>query len=71
MVLKSDTISFSRSKSYRNSGMRGCLIRVLDPKGKVILDWGTNEVGMKGVTWESTNPKEEGDDEPGNQVEIR
>ena len=71
LALRTDTQSFSRSKSNRNSGMRGCLIRVLDPKGNVILDWGTNEVGMKGVTWESTNPKEEGGTEPGNKVEIR
>ena len=69
LVLRSEKISFSRSSSYRNTGMRGCLIRVLDPKGEVIMDWVSNDVGMKGVNWESTNPKDP--NEPGQKVEIR
>lgn len=70
LVMKSGTIQVSRSKSNRSSGIKGCLIRVLDPEGKVILDWVSNDLGMKDVTWESTNPKEPGE-EAGPDVEIR
>ena len=69
LVLKSEVEAFSRSKSNRNSGMKGCLVRVLDPKGEVILDWVSNDIGMKDITWESTNPKDP--NKPDNKVEIR
>lgn len=69
LVIKSETIRFSRSKSNRNSGIQGCLIRVLNSQGEVILDWVSNELGMKDVSWETTEPKESGG--PGPEVEIR
>lgn len=69
LVIKSETVSLASKRSSRNSGMKGCLIRVLDPNGEVILDWVSNEVGMKDVTWESTTPKEPGQQGP--EVEIR
>ena len=68
LILRTDTFRESRGK--RGSGVKGCLIRVLDPKGEVILDWGADEVGMKGVNWENTNPERERDVGGGN-VEIR
>lgn len=69
LVIKSETISLAKRGSGRNSGMKGCLIRVLDPDGEIILDWVSNEVGMKEVTWESTNPKDPCKQGP--EVEIR
>ncbi len=68
LVIKTDT--FYESRSARGRGVKGCLIRVLDPKGEVILDWGADEVGMKGVTWENTDP-DKADAGGGDKVEIR
>lgn len=53
-----------------NDGIKGCLVRVLDPKGGLILDWVFRDMGMKDVTWESTNPKNHCE-EPEAKVEIR
>ena len=70
LIIRTDPVRVWRSKHNRNSGVKGCLVRVLDPKGEVILDWGTDAVGMKGVTWESTNPRDHREEER-EKVEIR
>ena len=67
LVITSDT--FDIPKSVRG-GIKGVLVRILDEKGDVITDWVSRDTGMKGVNWESTNPKKPGE-EAGPKVEIR
>lgn len=47
------------SESDRNNELKGCLVRVLDRNGKVLLDWVSTDLGMKDRTWENTSPREE------------
>lgn len=44
------------SESYRNNKLKGCLVRILDNNDKVIMDWVSNDFGMKEKTWENTSP---------------
>jgi len=68
LVITTDPVRIWRSRESRN-GIKGCLVRVLDPKGQVIADWVSRDAGMKDVTWESTNPRNHC--EPEKKIEIR
>jgi len=57
------------SESYRNNELKGCLVRILDKNDKVVMDWVSNDLGMKDKTWENTSPR--GDRCGGGGVIIR
>lgn len=58
LVVTTDPVTIWRSRDNRN-GIKGVLVRILDPKGKVISDWVSKDIGMKDVTWQNTTRREE------------
>ncbi len=50
-----DVVSYDYGYRYKDE-VKGCLIRITDKNGKVILDWKSAEVPMKDKTWANTNP---------------
>lgn len=66
-VVTSTAISISKnnySRSGRSAGVKGCLVRVVDSEGKVLADWVSGDIGMKGKTWDNTTRVERCDAEP-------
>ncbi|MFK7850261.1 MAG: hypothetical protein AB8D78_04710 [Akkermansiaceae bacterium] len=62
LVIKTTPVSIYRSRYSSNSrknGLKGCLVRIVDSNGKVVQDWVSKEVGMKGKIWQNTNPREQ------------
>ena len=69
LVVTTDPVTIWRNRHSRN-GIKGVLVRVLDPKGNVVTDWVSRETGMKNVTWASTTPKDHCE-EPEDRAVIR
>ncbi len=69
LIVTTDPVTIWRNRHSRN-GIKGVLVRVLDPKGNVVTDWVSRDAGMKNVTWESTNPKDHCE-EPEDRAVIR
>ena len=64
MVFATRPVTLYKSReggSSRNNGLKGCLVRVVDQNDKVVLDWVSTDVGMKGKTWENTKPRNDCD----------
>lgn len=62
LVVTTETVELYKDRDssyYRNAGLKGCLVRVLDPQGRVVADWVSNDVGMRDKTWENTAPRDE------------
>ena len=47
----------SRYSNYRSGELKGCLVRILDNDGKIIMDWVSSDVGMKDKHWGNTSPQ--------------
>lgn len=62
-----DVVSYDYGNRYKDE-VKGCLIRVEDDAGVVVLDWCSPEVGMKNKTWENTT---RGGGREGGEVIIR
>lgn len=50
-----DVVDYDYGNRYKDE-VKGCLIRITDNAGKIVLDWRSPEVSMKEKTWENTNP---------------
>ena len=68
-MVTTDPVTIWRNRHSRN-GIKGVLVRILDPKGNVVTDWVSRETGMKNVTWASTTPKDHCE-EPEDRAVIR
>ena len=69
LVVTTDAVTIWRSRESRN-GIKGVLVRILDPKGKVVTDWVSKDAKMKDVTWENTTPRDHCE-EPEERAVIR
>ena len=69
LIVTTDPVTIWRSRESRN-GIKGVLVRILDPKGKVITDWVSRDAGMKKVTWENSSPRDHCE-EPEDRAVIR
>jgi hypothetical protein len=54
-VITSKSVSIS---NYYKGKVLGCLMRVSDNSGKVVLDWVSPNLSMKGKAWYNTNPND-------------
>lgn len=66
-----DLVNYSSGGSRYKDSLRGCVVRIEDEAGNVVLDWVSPEVTMKGKTWANTNPAKRGADAPAGSVIIR
>lgn len=53
--VKIDLVDYEYGSRYKDS-LKGCLVRIVDQDDKVVLDWVSPEVSMKGKDWLNTNP---------------
>lgn len=51
-----------------SDSLKGCLVRIVDQAGNVVLDWVSPDLSMKGKDWFNTNPASRSDN---NSVIIR
>ena len=66
LSVKIDVVDYDDGERYKDE-LKGCLLRILDPQGKVITEWTSPGLSMKGKTWKNTTPRKEG----GGSVIIR
>jgi hypothetical protein len=52
-----DVVDYEGGGYRYKDQLKGCLVRIVDEAGNVILDWVSPEVGMKGKSWLNTNPQ--------------
>lgn len=50
-----DLVDYGYGNRYKDE-VKGCLIRITNQSGDVVLDWCSPEVAMKNKTWSNTNP---------------
>lgn len=62
-----DMVNYEYGNRYKDS-LKGCLVRIVDQAGNVVLDWVSPDVAMKGKDWLNTTPSR---DEEKNPVIIR
>lgn len=54
--VKIDLVNYTHGGSRYKDSLRGCMVRIEDEAGNVVLDWVSPDVTMKGKTWSNTNP---------------
>jgi hypothetical protein len=55
-----DTVDYDGGGSRYKDELKGCLVRVLNPKGEVIIDWVSPQTAMNSKTWDNTTPAKKG-----------
>ena len=50
-----ELVHYDYAGRYKDE-LKGCLVRIVDQDDKVVLDWVSPEVSMKGKDWLNTNP---------------
>lgn len=50
-----DVVDYDYGNRYKDE-VKGCLVRIQNQKGDIVLDWCSPEVAMKQKTWANTNP---------------
>lgn len=63
-----DVVDYDGAGSRYKDELRGCLVRIINQAGDVVLDWVSPEVAMKDKTWRNTDPSSRG---KGGSVRIR
>lgn len=63
-----DTVDYEGAGYRYKDELKGCLVRVTDHAGKVILDWVSSETAMKGKSWASTAPAGAGRERTGSVI---
>jgi hypothetical protein len=55
-----DTVDYDGGGARHKDEIKGCLVRVLNDQGKVIVDYASAQTAMKGKTWANTETLAEG-----------
>jgi hypothetical protein len=55
-----DTVDYDGGGSRYKDELKGCLVRVLNPQGEVIVDWVSPQTSMNSKTWANTTPAKDG-----------
>lgn len=63
-----DVVDYDYGSRYKDE-VKGCLVRITDEDGKIVIDWRSPEVAIREKTWENTTPG--GGDHEGKSVIIR
>jgi hypothetical protein len=66
-----DLVNYSSGGSRYKDSLRGCVVRIEDEAGNIVLDWVSPDVTMKGKTWANTTPAKAGGAPTGDSVIIR
>lgn len=51
-----DVVDYDYGNRYKDE-IKGCLIRIVNQTGDVVLDWRSPDVGMKNKSWSNTNSR--------------
>ncbi len=52
-----DVVDYDGYKSRYKDELKGCMLRIVDPKGNVVADWKHSTSHLTSLTWDSTEPQ--------------
>lgn len=52
-----DLVDYDYGYRYKDA-LKGCLVRIVDQDGRVVCEWASPDVWMKGKDWLNTNPEQ-------------